>query len=68
MSDCYPVRDPPRMHLQTKQREVGDEVVFSLAIKNTALIQWHKLKKETPSIAYIDMLNGIIPDHALKIS
>ena len=43
-------------------------VVFSLAIKNTALIQWQKLKKGTPSIAHIDMLNGIIPGHALKIS
>ena len=39
-----------------------------VVIKNTALIQWHKLKKETPSIAYIDMLNGIIPGHAFKIS
>ena len=36
-------------------------------IKNTTLIQWHKLKKETPSISYINMLNEIIPGHALKI-
>ena len=42
MSDRYPVRDPPRIYLQTKQREDGNEVVFSLAIKNAALIQWHK--------------------------
>ena len=68
MSDRYPVRDPSCLYLRTKQREGGNELVFSLAIKNTALIQWHKLKKETPCIAYIDMLNGIIPDHALKIS
>ena len=52
----------------TKQREGGNEVVFWLAIKNAALIQWHKLKKEMPGIAYIDMLNGIIPGHVFKIS
>ena len=67
MSDRYPVRDPPRIYLRTKHREGGNEVVFSLAIKNTTLIQWHKLKKETPSILYINMLNEIIPGHALKI-
>ena len=77
MSDRYPVRDPlvsicspPEKQLKyvTKQREGGNEVVFWLAIKNTALIQWHKLKQETPDIAYIDMLNGIIPGRAFKIS
>ena len=68
MSDRYPVRDPPRIYLRKKQREGCSEVLFLLAIKNTPLIQWHKLKKETPSIAYIDMLNGIIPGHELKIS
>ena len=68
MSDRYPVRDPPRICLRTQQRKGGNEVVFSLAIKNTALIQRQKLKKGTPSIAHIDMLNGIIPGHALKIS
>ena len=77
MSDRYPVRDPlvsicspPEKHLKyvTKQREGGNEVVFWLAIKNTALIQWHKLKQETPGIAYIDMLNGIIPGRAFNIS
>lgn len=47
----------------TKQREGGNEVVFWLAIKNAALIQWHKLKKEMPG-----MLNGIIPSHVFKIS
>lgn len=52
----------------TKQCEGGNEVVFWLAIKNAALIQWHKLKKEMPGIAYIDMLNGIIPSHVFKIS
>ena len=52
----------------TKQHEGGNEVVFWLAIKNAALIQWHKLKKEMPGIAYIDMLNGIIPSHVFKIS
>ena len=67
MSDRYPVRDPHRIYLRTKHREGGNEVVFSLAIKNTTLIQWHKLKKETPSISYINMLNEIIPGHALKI-
>ena len=56
------------MYLRIKQREGGNEVVFSLAIKSTALIQWHKLKKETPRISYMDMLNRIIPDHALNIS
>ena len=70
MSDRYPVCDPlvsicspPEKQLKyvTKQREGGNEVVFWLAIKNAALIQWHKLKQETPGIAYIDMLNGIIP-------
>ena len=30
MSDRYPVRDPPRIYLQTKHREGGNEVVFSL--------------------------------------
>ena len=45
MCDRYPVRDPPRIYLRTKHREGGNEVVFSLAIKNTTLIQWHKLKK-----------------------
>ena len=68
MSDRYPVRDPSCLYLRTKQREGGNELVFSLAIKNTALIQWYKLKKETPCIAYIDMLNGIIPGHSLKIN
>ena len=68
MSNRYPVRDPPRIYLRTQQRKGGNEVVFSLAIKNTALIQRQKLKKGTPSIAHIDMLNGIIPGHALKIS
>lgn len=77
MSDRYPVRDPlvsicnpPEAQLKyvSKQREGGNEVVFWLAIKNAALIQWHKLKKETPGIAYIDMLNGIIPGQAFKIS
>ena len=67
MSDRYPVRDPPRIYLRTKHGEGGNEVVFSLAIKNTTLIQWHKLKKETPSIAYINMLNEIIPGYACKI-
>ena len=52
----------------TKQREGGNEVVFWLAIKNAALIQWHKLEKEMPGIVYIDMLNGIIPSHVFKIS
>ena len=42
--------------------------MFWLAIKNAALIQWHKLKKETPGIAYIDLLNGSIPGQAFKIS
>ena len=51
----------------TEQREGGDEVVFWLVVQNAALIQWHKLKKEIPSIAYIDILNGIIPGHAFKI-
>lgn len=51
----------------TKQREGGNEVVFWLAIKNAALIQWHKLEKEMPGIVYIDMLNGIIPSHVFKI-
>ena len=68
MSDRHPVRYPPRIYLRTKQREGGNKVVFLLAIKNIALIQGHKLKKEIPRIAYIDMLNGIIPGHALKIS
>ena len=36
MSDRYPVRDPPRIYLRTQQRKGGNEVVFSLAIKNTA--------------------------------
>ena len=52
----------------TEQCEGGNEVVFWLAIKNAALIQWHKLKKETPGTAYIDMLNGIIPGQASNIS
>ena len=77
MSDRYPVRDtlvsicsPPEKQLKyaTKQREGGNEVVFWLAIKNAALIQWHKLKQETPGIAYIDVLNGVIPGQAFKIS
>ena len=68
MSDRHPVRDPPRIYLRTKQRDGGNKVVFLLAIKNIALIQGHKFKKEIPRIAYIDMLNGIIPGHALKIS
>ena len=66
MSDRYPVRDPPRIYLRTKHREGGNECSHQ-EIKNTTLIQWHKLKKETPSIAYINMLNEIIPGYALKI-
>ena len=61
MSDRYPVRDPLVSICSPPEREGGNEVVFWLAIKNAALIQWHKLKQETPGIAYIDMLNGIIP-------
>ena len=77
MSDPYPVRDPlihicdpPERQLKyvSKQREGGNEVVLWLAIKNAALIQWHKLKMATPSIAYIDMLNGVIPGRAFKIN
>ena len=77
MSDRYLVRDPlvsiynpPEAQLKyvTKQHEGGNEVVFWLTIKNATLIQWHKLKKETPGFAYIDMLNGIIPGQAFKIS
>ena len=62
--------DPPERQLKyvTKQREGGNEVVFWLAIKNAALIQWHKLKTGTPGIAYIDMFNGLIPGHAFKIN
>ena len=52
----------------SKQREGGNEVVFWLAIKNAALIQWHKLKMATPGITYIDMLNGVIPGRAFKIN
>jgi len=44
----------------TREVEGGDDVVFWLAIKNATLKRWQKLKKETPVIAYIDMLNGII--------
>lgn len=52
----------------SKQLEGGNEVVFWLAIKNAALIQWHKLKMATPGIAYIDMLNGVIPSRPFKIN
>lgn len=50
MFDLYPVGDllihvcnPPEPQLKyvSKQCEGGDEVVFWLAIKNAALIQWH---------------------------
>ena len=77
MSDRHPVRDPliyicgpPEAQLKyvTKQSEGGNEVLFWLAVKNAALMQWHKLKKDTPGLAYIDILNGIIPGHAFKIS
>ena len=77
MSDLCPVRDPlihicdpPERQLTyvSKQREGGNEVVLWLAIKNAALIQWHKLKMATPGIAYIDMLNGVIPGRAFKIN
>lgn len=76
MSDRYPLRDPlvsiynpPEAKLKyVTKREDGNGVVFWLAIKNAALIQWHKLKKEMAGIAYIDMLNEIIPGRAFKIS
>ena len=77
MSDRYLVRDPlvsirnqPKAQLKyvTKQRVGGNKVVFWLAIENAALIQQNKLKKETAGIAYIDIINEIIPGHAFKIS
>ena len=77
MSDRYPVRDPlvhisdpPEIQLTyvAKQRQGGNEVVFWLAIKHAALIQWHKWKKTTPALVYTDLLNSLIPGHVFRIS
>ena len=63
MSDCYPIQK-----LSENMWQTNVKVAVKLWLKNAALIQWHKLKKETPGIPEIDMLNGIIPGHAFKIS
>jgi len=76
MSDCYPICDPlvhicspPEKQLQyiLKQWECGNDVVFWIGIQNVALIKWHKVKKETPALTYVDLLNGLIPGQAFKI-
>ena len=42
-----------------------DQVVCWMAIRNSILIEWAKLKVQ--SKCYVDLLNGIIPDGTLRI-
>ncbi len=76
MSDCYPICDPlvhicsppeKQLHYILKQWECGNDVVFWIGIQNEALIQWHKVKRVTPALTYVNLLNGLIPGHAFKI-
>ena len=76
MSEVYPARDPlivlcdpPEncFNYVKEQRQGGSEVVFWLGIRKKVLRRWCQLKKETPGLKYVDMVNGNIPGNAFKI-
>ena len=48
-------------------KKSGSAVVFWLGIKKKILRRWCQLKKETPALRYVDMVNGNIPGNAFKI-
>ena len=76
MSEVYPAHDPlivicnsPQNHFNNiKEQQQGEsEVVFWLGIKKKVLRKWCQLKKETPGLKYVDMVNGNIPGNTFKI-
>ena len=42
-------------------------MVFWLGIKKKVLRRWCQLKKETPGLKYVDMVNGNIPGNTFKM-
>ena len=76
MSEVYPARDPliaicdppeNRFNYIKEQRQGESEVVFWLGIRKKVLRRWSQLKKETPGLKYVDMVNGNIPGNTFKI-
>ena len=76
MSEVYPARDPliaicdpsgNRFNYVKEQRQGESKVVFWLGIRRKVLRRWCQLKKETPGLKYVDMVNGNIPGNTFKI-
>ena len=75
MSEVYLARDPliaicdspkNRFNYVKEKLQGGSEVVFWLGIRKKVLGRWCQLKKETPGLNYVDMVNGNIPENSFK--
>lgn len=62
---CSPCHDAKHISYIAQQAIAGNQVVYRMAIRNNVLFQWASLNDSEKN--YIDMLNDIIPDNAVRI-